>query len=101
MEVTTTMLLFRRDDGLSDAEAHRRLEALRAQCLTGGCHEATLLSIPESSAPGFADPQPTHAIWQAWYSEGLYRQWRETLRAPDGVALVSVLEFVTLRPDSL
>ncbi len=65
---------------------------LRDSALTCGCGESAAFDIAGSApSPDLADA--THAIWQVWYSEGLYRQWRDGLVAPDGVEIVGYLEL--------
>ena len=88
MEPTHIMVHLR-----ADAEAGSpAITALRDSALTCGCAESAAFDIAGSApSPDLADA--THAIWQVWYSEGLYRQWRNGLVAPDGVEIVGYLEL--------
>jgi hypothetical protein len=72
-----------------DSEA---ITGLRDSGMTCGCAESAAFDIA-GSAPSHDLADATHAIWQVWYSEGLYRQWRDGLVAPEGVDIVGFLEL--------
>lgn len=88
MEPTHIMVHLRvRDDAVPDAVTN-----LRDSALTCGCAESSAFDIAGSArSPGLAEA--THAVWQVWYSEGLYRQWRDGLVAPEGAEIVGYLEL--------
>ena len=88
MEPTHIMVHLRVRDGV----APEAVAELRDSALTCGCAESSAFDI-EASKPSADLADATHAIWQVWYSEGLYRQWRNGLVAPDGVEIVGYLEL--------
>ncbi len=91
MEPTHIMVHLRsQDDAAPNAVA-----AFRDSALTCGCAESSAFDIA-GSAPSADLADATHAIWQVWYSEGLYRQWRDGLAAPDGVEIVGYLELASV-----
>ena len=90
MEPTHVMVHLRvRDDAPPDAIA-----GMRDAALTCGCAESEAFDIAGSApSPDLADA--THTLWQVWYSEGLYRQWRDDLTTPNGVEILGYLELAT------
>ena len=66
--------------------------SLRDSAMTCGCAESTAFEVA-GSAPSADLADTTHTIWQRWYAEGLYRQWRDGLVPPNGVEIVGFLEL--------
>jgi len=91
MEPTHIMVHLRAvGDGATGAVA-----AVRHSAMTCGCAESTAFEVV-GSAPSADLADATHTIWQLWYAEGLYRQWRNGLVPPKGVDIVGFLELAVM-----
>lgn len=71
--------------------AEAAVGSLRDSAMTCGCAESTAFEVA-----GSALADATHTIWQLWYSEGLYRQWRDGLVPPEGVDIIGFLELAPM-----